>query len=161
MTQQQLNANDLALIILHKCHEKNIYVTNQRLQKLLYFVQALYVKHYDRFLFLDEIEAWAYGPAVPSVYSTYRRYGGTLIGDVKEYIDFHFVKHTLNEVKISEEDERLIESVIKMTAEISTSELIDISMHQSPWIETYNPYKNCVISLRKMQKRFSKIYNEL
>lgn len=56
--------------------------------------------------------------------------------------------------------ERLIDSVIKMTAEIPTRELIDITMHQSPWIETYNPYKNCVISLRKMRKRFSKNYNE-
>lgn len=50
-------------------------ITNLRLQKLLYFAQGWYLARYGKPLFEDEIEAWSYGPVVPSVYNTYKQYG--------------------------------------------------------------------------------------
>ena len=50
-------------------------LTNLKLQKLLYFAQAEYLKQEDKPLFADEIEAWTYGPVVHAVYSEYKSCG--------------------------------------------------------------------------------------
>ena len=43
-------------------------LTNLRLQKLLYYAQAWSLVVRESELFSDEVEAWRYGPVVPSVY---------------------------------------------------------------------------------------------
>lgn len=61
-----MNVNDLALILIDKSHQQGLSIkshqqglsiTNQRLQKLLYFVQALFIKEKGTLCFLDPMEA--------------------------------------------------------------------------------------------------------
>lgn len=47
-------------------------LSNLKLQKLLYYAQAWYLALYDRPLCPEPIEAWVHGPAVPSVYGTFK-----------------------------------------------------------------------------------------
>lgn len=47
-------------------------MTNLRLQKTLYFIQVAFLLTRERGIFDDEIEAWQYGPVVPSVYNEYK-----------------------------------------------------------------------------------------
>ena len=47
-------------------------MTNLRLQKTLYFIQVAFLLTREQGIFRDEIEAWEYGPVVPSVYSEYK-----------------------------------------------------------------------------------------
>jgi uncharacterized phage-associated protein len=47
-------------------------ISNLKLQKLLYYAQAWYLAFYDKPLFPERIEAWVHGPAVPSVYGTFK-----------------------------------------------------------------------------------------
>lgn len=54
-------------------------MTHLRLQKLLYFAQGWHLARYGKPLFDDEIEAWQYGPVVPTVYDTYKQYGRAVI----------------------------------------------------------------------------------
>ena len=42
-------------------------VSNLKLQKLLYYVQGFHLAVFGEPLFEEEIEAWMYGPVVPSV----------------------------------------------------------------------------------------------
>lgn len=151
------DANDIAMYIINKCHDENIFITNLKLQKILYFVQAIFVKNTNHFCFKDNMEAWAYGPVVPSVYRVYRRFGGNGISKVKDYTDIRLRKHDYMDLIIDETDKRLIDKVIYMTAELKARDLIDISLQQSPWIETYDPMKGNIISLESMKKRFLNI----
>lgn len=50
-------------------------LSNLKLQKLLYYAQGYYLAHYDRPLFLDQIQAWSHGPVVPAVYYEYKDSG--------------------------------------------------------------------------------------
>lgn len=63
-------------------------LTNLKLQKILYFAQIMYMKENDgRTLFSDEIQAWQYGPVVPSVYEWLRGCGAFVISDFDVELD--------------------------------------------------------------------------
>lgn len=81
--------------------EGNNDLTNLKLQKMLYFAQAEYLKEFDKKLFKDEIEAWQYGPVVKNVYEWLKDCGAFVItemdvklcdtdeipADIKEFLD--------------------------------------------------------------------------
>ncbi|NEG95632.1 hypothetical protein CS006_09295 [Bifidobacterium primatium] len=54
-------------------------LTNLKLNKLVYFAQALHLKRFGSPLFDDEIQAWDYGPVEPLVYRTFRTFGSARI----------------------------------------------------------------------------------
>jgi uncharacterized phage-associated protein len=55
---------------------KSLPVDNLKLQKLLYYSQAVHLVLNDKTpLFPEDIEAWDYGPVVPPVYREYKQYG--------------------------------------------------------------------------------------
>lgn len=56
------------LIVLAAAEPEPERLTNLRLQKLLYYVQGWSLAHRGRPMFSDEIQAWKYGPVVPTVY---------------------------------------------------------------------------------------------
>lgn len=49
-------------------------VTNKRLQKLLYYIQAWHLAINKEPIFEDKIEAWIHGPAIRSIYEEYKSY---------------------------------------------------------------------------------------
>jgi uncharacterized phage-associated protein len=50
-------------------------ITHLKLQKLLYYTQAWHLANYDKPLFDEDMQAWAHGPVVPSVWRLYRDCG--------------------------------------------------------------------------------------
>lgn len=68
-------ADQVADAILAFCAEHGDYVSNLRLQKLLYYCQGYYLAEHGEPLFGDRIEAWIYGPSVPGVYERFRPFG--------------------------------------------------------------------------------------
>lgn len=59
-------------------------VDNLKLQKLLYYCQGIHLKVVDTPLFNDVIEAWRYGPVVPSVYHKYKHFGFDILRSNEE-----------------------------------------------------------------------------
>lgn len=55
--------------------ESERYLTNMALQKVLYFADGEYIAEKRQPLFDDRIEAWQYGPVVPTVYHEFKRFG--------------------------------------------------------------------------------------
>ena len=51
------------------------YISNLKLQKLLYYAQGVYVGITGIRLFEDALVAWEHGPVVIDVYHEYARYG--------------------------------------------------------------------------------------
>lgn len=51
-------------------------ISNLKLQKVLYFIQAEFLVVQNTPCFAEQIEAWDFGPVVPMVYYRYRIYGG-------------------------------------------------------------------------------------
>ena len=73
------SASLIAKYIIERCDHYNQTISNLKLQKILYFVQAEFLVEENRRCFFEEIEAWDYGPVVPNVYRKYKMYGAANI----------------------------------------------------------------------------------
>ena len=62
----------MAKYIIKYCNKSNLPISNLKLQKLLYFIQAAFLVEKGHACFPDEIEAWDFGPVVPAVYYKYK-----------------------------------------------------------------------------------------
>ena len=54
--------------------EKNL-ICNLKLIKLMYVAQGLSLSLLDKELFPEPIEAWRYGPVIPSIYHEFKHFG--------------------------------------------------------------------------------------
>lgn len=73
------NALDVAKDIVVYCREKDIGVSNLKLQKLLYYAWIGYYHKTHKYLFNEQFEAWTLGPVIPNVYNHFCRYGSNAI----------------------------------------------------------------------------------
>lgn len=60
-------------------------ISNLRMQKLLYALQREHFRRYCKPLFEDDFRAWMTGPAIPSVYRAYSKWGGSPIPTPNAY----------------------------------------------------------------------------
>lgn len=129
----EYNAIDVAKYIVFYCIGKNYSISNLKLQKLLYFVQAYFLINLGRPCFFDTIEAWDFGPVVPNVYHTFKMYGGGQIPYF--YADEYDIKDA-----ISDDDKKRIGVVVDSLAKYTASDLVEATHKQDPWKNVYNPH---------------------
>ncbi|BAZ11040.1 putative prophage protein [Calothrix sp. NIES-4071] len=67
---------DVARYFIIRAYEDGMEaeITNMKIQKLLYYSQCLHLAMYDEPLFLEEIQAWRYGPVCPPAYKYYSEF---------------------------------------------------------------------------------------
>jgi uncharacterized phage-associated protein len=113
------------LVRLAAHDEEPDYLTNLRLQKLLYYAQAWSLAMRDKPLFDDRIEAWASGPVVPSVLDRFVGLGqrSILPDDVDEERD----------IEMELEDVDFVASVWHSYKAFSPSQLRDMTREEDPW----------------------------
>ena len=75
---------DVAHYIITYSNEKNYGISNLKLQKLLYFVQAHFLLNQPKHkpCFDEPIQAWDIGPVIVKVYLQYKQYGSSDIPTV-------------------------------------------------------------------------------
>jgi uncharacterized phage-associated protein len=68
-----INCLTVARYFIMRAYEDGIdaEMTNMKVQKLLYYSQSLHLALYDEPLFVEEIQAWRYGPVCPPAYKFY------------------------------------------------------------------------------------------
>ncbi len=139
------SAIDIADFIVRKCDDLGFGISNLKLQKILYFVQAEFLVSLKKACFEEEIEAWDFGPVVPEVYRKYRVYGGANIP-----VCF---KHNTNEL-IEKEDGELIEEIIQECNKYSAVDLVGITHSQKPWKDAYKKGENRIITKESIKSYF-------
>ena len=98
-------AEDIAEWFLNKNRiqmnfEDSEYITNLKLQKLLYYAQAYFLAKKDTPLFEEDFLAWEHGPVIRKIYDKYKGNGAN---GIKYDSDF--------KIDIDEETERILEEV--------------------------------------------------
>ncbi|MDY3205918.1 MAG: DUF4065 domain-containing protein [Arcobacter sp.] len=101
-------------------------ITHLKLQKILYFAQAVYLSIYNKALFNEEIQSWQYGPVIKEVYSKYSRKGNSTITTSN-------FEYKIDDKKIAE----FLKSVWELFGKYSAYELINITHNHAPWKESY------------------------
>lgn len=138
------DAQLIAKYVIHRCTQNERPISNLKLQKILYFVQAEFLVGTGRACFDDDIEAWPHGPVVPAVYFQYLIYGSTSIPDQGN--DGFEV--------ISRQDKNHLDAIIDTAAKYSASGLERITHRQKPWINAYKR-DNKVIKRAEIKEYFS------
>ena len=134
----------VARYIISYCREQGYVMSNLKLQKVLYFVQAAFLstRHYP--CFQDDFEAWDFGPVVPVVYHEYKIFGSSNI-----IVDRH-----VSEDIFCIEDREIINDMVDICAEYSASDLVSITHSQSPWKDAYRRYSNNIIPKDAIEEFF-------
>lgn len=135
----------IAEYIIEYHTRKEWVISNLRLQKLLYFIQAFFLSVLDRACFPEDIEAWEYGPVVPVVYYEYKCYGSRNIP---------FTGRRMVE-EISSDDIIHIQGMLDECSTLSTTELVEITHRQEPWATSYIPNQKVVIPKELIRNYFT------
>lgn len=139
------NVLDVAKYVIQFCREKGYMISNLKLQKILYFIQAEFLVTKDSPCFSEEIEAWDFGPVVPEVYHRYKMFGNSNILEDNTGIRKLFFK----------EDRKILDDMIEACSSFTASQLVQMTHNQSPWINAYKKYYNNIISKKSIKEFFS------
>ena len=121
------------------------------LNKLLYFAQGHALIELNRELFVDQIDAWQYGPVVPNVFTDFDK----IIDQAKS--------NGISGIKLSSEEMDFIMDVWEQYRPYTATELVSLT-HESdtPWSAIYRPKeRNSHIPLFLMKEYFSRPENKL
>lgn len=141
---------DVCQYVIDYSNEKEYGISNLKLQKILYFIQAYFlINQPSRCCFDDRIEAWDFGPVVPKAYRKYKQFGGS---DIPTIMDFE--KTDSNDC-IADADKNLIKTVIDKFADYSATDLVGLTHKQSPWIDAYIPHMNREITPEAIKEYFN------
>lgn len=116
------------------------------LQKMLYYQQGYHLARFGTPLFSEEIEAWRYGPVVPSVYKKYKRYGDADIP----------MPETDSYPIFAPEEEELFTEVYEKFCKCDAFELMKKTHEEKPWQEAIKKGLNTEITQKALKDFFSK-----
>lgn len=117
-------AVDVAHFVVAHENEKSRSITNLRLGKLLYFIQADFLVNKGNPCFKEDIIAWDSGPVVLEAHREFKIYGGLQIPMWDE-----------NKIaKIREEDREAISEMLDRLDDYSTPRLAEIIKAAKPYI---------------------------
>lgn len=117
----------IAEYIIGYAKERNYAISNLKLQKILYFLQAQFLVSFNFPCFTETIEAWDLGPVVRNVYNKYRRYGSANI--YSGNLDLENI--------IPNREIQTIRLIIDRCSNYSANQLVDITHNQDPWRNAY------------------------
>lgn len=144
------DALSVAHYIIDYCNEHGRGISNLKLQKLMYFVQAEFLVSTPKNTpcFKDRIEAWDFGPVVPNVYHQYKLFGSAIIPAKMNDVLVPYYEN------IAFEDQLLIDSIVDDASKYTASQLVQITHNQAPWKNAYRRGYNNVITNRSILDYF-------
>jgi uncharacterized phage-associated protein len=69
-----ITAFDIATYFLWLTNDTGSFMSNLKLQKLVYYAQAWHLALYDRPLFEEDFQAWVHGPVIPELFNKYKHF---------------------------------------------------------------------------------------
>lgn len=134
-------------------------ITPLALQKILYFIQGIYMVMYGEPLFKEDCMAWVHGPVYEEVYDLFKDFKYNPIEDNR----FAIFKERF--VELSDQEKKVINLVINTFGKYSGKVLETITHNESPWKEARNNYdplqlSRVIIDKNEIMKYFNLIANK-
>lgn len=135
-------------------------ISNLKLQKILYFIQAQFLIETNKPCFEEKIEAWNFGPVIPEAYLEFERFGASNIPLISTYLEYD--KNNLWNAEIKTFDKNvilnkhrtMINNILDIFSNYSATDLLELTHNQSPWKEAYIPKERKEITVNSIKKYF-------
>jgi len=132
------SANTIAYAFVQKGISEGKYMTQMKLQKMVYFAHGYHLAKYGEALVKEVFQAWKYGPVIPSIYQSYKLYGSDPIFNTE--LIAKSVNDFLNPTELSESAKDAIDYTWQLTRKLSANQLSNWThIDGSPWAKVYNP----------------------
>jgi uncharacterized phage-associated protein len=146
----------IANFFLWKADEEDINnITLLKLIKLVYFAYGWYLAVYDKKLFNEKIEAWRYGPVIPSIYHEFKEFGNSPV--CRYAVEFIPETGEFDYPIIDKKDEQTIQLLEAVWNVYKNRSAVDLSRithdFDSPWSHAYSQGKNQEIKDSDIKKR--------
>jgi len=154
------NVLDVCRHVINYSNNKDYGISNLKLQKVLYFIQAYFLISTNKQCFKEKIEAWDFGPVVPEAYREYKQFGSGDIPTISFVVDFDKDNIWNSKVQqyeddvIASVDKVMIEAVVDKFADYSATDLVSITHRQAPWKNAYQQGRNNEITLEAIKEYF-------
>jgi len=152
MFSQNLKAVAVAKHILDRAHSMGLAITPMQLLKLVYIAHGWMLGRHGRPLFSEQVQAWQYGPVVPSVYKAVKQFGSSPITNISYAPSVPF-----------DTDERgTMDFVVKNYGE-ANGIMLSTATHQpgTPWHQTWSVAHNSApISNDLIQSFYAALINQ-
>lgn len=122
----------LADWIIADHHRRGEPVTNLRLQKLLYYVQAWHLAINDAALFEEDFQAWIHGPVLPSQYRRFKAHGPS---PIPVSADTSGDEDSIPLPSVSDAVTEHLHEVLEIYGPFNTWKLEQMTHSEKPWIE--------------------------
>lgn len=114
----------VSIIIIHHREVFLDSLTPMKLQKLCYYVQAIYMAtHNGEPLFEEDFQAWTYGPVITALYQEYKDYGWRSIQEEFELPE------------IEPEKLESIKQIVEAYGGYDGAALVTMTHREYPWLE--------------------------
>ncbi len=141
-----VSAQNVAEYIIWTSHESGSFISNLKLQKLLYYVQAWHLAVFQRPLFPEKFQAWLRGPAIPEIYQRYQGYRWRNIDE---------------EVRRPDLDDRTVEfmeEVLEEYGPLDARLLEQLACGEDPWIQARGEIARDVPSTETIDENVMGLY---
>ncbi|EGT4019840.1 hypothetical protein QCK_1707 [Clostridioides difficile CD45] len=151
---------EIAQHVINYSIEQNAPVTNLKLQKLLYYIQAAFLVEFKEKCFDEEIVHWRHGPVVYKVYSEYKIYTDEEIKDrqlessdiiMNTNFNFSVEKIEYDKINFLQDDLELIDKVIDSYKNYTPWDMVKKTHEEKPW---KNTIKNETIKTQSIAEYF-------
>lgn len=141
------NVLDISRYIINYAHKTGQSISNLKLQKILYYVQAAFLIYTGDVCFDDMILCWRHGPVIKRAYNEFSKYSSGEIPIQSSYNKVAVVngrlslkKETFSEDFLSQEHKELINDVSNGLLPYGPWYLVDRTHEEDPWknLEYYN-----------------------
>jgi uncharacterized phage-associated protein len=141
--------------------EKGGAMSHLKLQKILYYIQALHLAYFDKPIITDEFQAWLHGPVSRKIYDELKGYS-KLYAEVafEKGLDKELPSEILKKTLTADQLE-LVDEIIDEYGKLTSSQLENLTHSEEPWIEArigYGVADRCevVIPIEKMRTYYKK-----
>ena len=152
----RFRVSDKLLHTISYIYERTGEVTPLALQKMLYYIQGIYMTIFDTPLYPEDCEAWVHGPVYEVVYNMFKNFKYNPIDDSC----FVMIKDRYRELNVQEK--YVIDMVIDSFGLYSGKTLEMITHKEKPWLDArgnYFPNEVCkeVITKDMMKEYFQSV----
>lgn len=132
---------DIADYFVLSSLKQNIEINNLKLQKLLYYFYAMNLVNGNENPFHEKFEKWQYGPVLPSVYHSYKQFGGFEISEVPKHFRFNkqkdeFESYQFNEKNLPDSLRDIIDDFVRNLSKFSPFDLVERTHQHDEWKES-------------------------